>query len=242
MHVVLGGGVRPEEFAVQRYIAYYRRVRGEYETAWKSERSTYPEPTEHCEVCSWSSICDKRRRDDDHLSLVAGISRNQRKALAERGVSTMASLADLGLPVRPNIDRIGEAALLRIREQARLQVMGREEGKLCYEMLEPVEPDKGLATLPSPSFGDVFLDLESNPYVLDQGLEYLIGFLARTLNQGSELRYESLWSFNRGEEKKAFEDFIALMMDRWHRDPAMHIYHYAPYEPTAIKRLAGQHG
>lgn len=40
MHVVLGGGVKPEEFSVQRYIAYYRRVRREYETAWKSERST----------------------------------------------------------------------------------------------------------------------------------------------------------------------------------------------------------
>ena len=242
MYVVLGGGVKAEEFVVQRYIAYYRRIKGEYERAWKAERNTYPEPTEHCEVCSWYPICDKRRREDDHLSLVAGISRNQRKALVERGVSTVASLADLALPVRPKIDRIGEAALLRIREQARLQVMGREEGKLCYEMLESVKPDKGLPTLPSPSFGDVFLDLESNPYVLDQGLEYLIGFLARAVDQGSEPRYESLWSFNRGEEKKAFEDFIALMMDRWQRDPAMHIYHYAPYEPTAIKRLAGRHG
>jgi len=31
-------------------------------------------------------------------------------------------------------------------------------------------------------------------------------------------------------------------MDRWHRHPGMHIYHYAAYESTAIKRLAGQHG
>ncbi|HEV2399370.1 MAG TPA: AAA domain-containing protein [Candidatus Sulfotelmatobacter sp.] len=30
-------------------------------------------------------------------------------------------------------------------------------------------------------------------------------------------------------------------MDRWAQDPAMHIYHYASYEPTAIKRLAGRH-
>jgi hypothetical protein len=29
----------------------------------------------------------------------------------------------------------------------------------------------------SPSCGDVFLDFESNPYVLDQGLEYLMGIL-----------------------------------------------------------------
>ena len=36
-------------------------------------------------MCSWFPLCDNRRRADDHLSLVAGISRNQRKALAERG-------------------------------------------------------------------------------------------------------------------------------------------------------------
>jgi len=240
MYVILGGGVKAEEFVVQRYIAYYRRIKREYETAWKVERDTYPEPTEHCEVCSWYPLCDKRRRDDDHLSLVAGISRNQRKALGERSVSTVAGLAALALPVRPKIDRIGEAALFRIREQARLQMMGREQGKPCYEMIEPMETDKGLATLPSPSPGDVFLDLESNPYVLDQGLEYLIGFLA--FDASMDKRYESLWAFNRLEERKAFEDFIEVVMDRWQSDPAMHIYHYAPYEPTAIKRLAGRHG
>jgi uncharacterized protein len=240
MYVVLGGGVKAEQFVVQRYIAYYRRIKREYETAWKAERDTYPEPTEHCEVCSWYPLCDKRRRDDDHLSLVAGISRNQRKALGERSVSTVAGLAAFALPVRPKIDRIGEAALFRIREQARLQMMGREQGKTCYEMLEPMEIDKGLATLPAPSAGDLFLDLESNPYVLDQGLEYLIGFLTGEVS--IEPRYESLWAFNRTEEKKAFEDFIEVVMDRWQRDPAMHIYHYAPYEPTAIKRLAGRHG
>ena len=44
------------------------------------------------------------------------------------------------------------------------------------------------------------------------------------------------------EERKAFEAFIEKVMDRWQHDPSMHIYHYAPYEPTAIKRLAGRHG
>ena len=32
------------------------------------------------------------------------------------------------------------------------------------------------------------------------------------------------------------------MMERWRQNPEMHIYHYAPYEPTAIKRLVGRHG
>jgi uncharacterized protein len=239
MHVVLGGGVKREEFAVQRYIAYYRRIRDEYETAWKANPSTYPEPTLHCEVCSWYPLCDRQRRDDDHLSLVAGISRNQRKALIERDVKTMVSLANLTLPITPQIERIGKAALVRIHEQARLQVKGREDGQAHYELLEPVEAGRGLTVLPVPSAGDVFLDLESNPYVLDQGLEYLIGFL--TFSGNAEARYEAQWSFNRPEERKAFRTFIANMTDRWQQDPAMHIYHYAPYEPTALKRLAGRH-
>ncbi len=242
MHVALGGTAAPERFQVQRYIAYFRKVRSEFEKAWKLETNTYSEPTEHCEVCSWFSLCDTRRRADDHPSLVAGISRNQRKALAERGVSTVAGLAKLTLPPKPKIERIGDAALLRIREQARLQVQGREQGRLIYELVDGVEDGNGLATLPSPSSADMFLDLESNPYVLDQGLEYLIGVVTLPMNSGDEPAYEALWSFTRSEEKRAFETFIANVMERWHRNPEMHIYHYAPYEPTAIKRLVGRHG
>jgi len=242
MHVVLGGSATPERFQVQRYIAYFRRVRSEFERAWKLETDTYPEPTEHCEVCSWFPLCDSRRRADDHTSLVAGISRNQRKALARRGVGTLASLAKLGLPMSPKIERIGDAALLRIREQARLQLQGREEGSLAYELLDDVEDGKGLAALPTPSSGDVFLDFEANPYVLDQGLEYLIGVVTLPTNSGGEPTYEPLWSSTRSEEGRAFEMFVAKITERWSEHPDMHIYHYAPYEPTAIKRLVGRHG
>jgi uncharacterized protein len=242
MHVVLGGTAAPERFQVQRYIAYFRRVRGDFQTAWKTETDTYPEPVEHCDVCSWFSLCDTRRRADDHASLVAGISRNQRKALDERAVRTVTDLANFTLPPKPKIERIGKAALLRIREQARLQVQGRDEGRLIYELLDGVEDGNGLSALPAPSSADLFLDLESNPYVLDQGLEYLIGIVTLPENSSVEPAYETLWSFNRSEEKKAFETFIAKVMERWRRNPEMHIYHYAPYEPTAIKRLVGRHG
>src|SRR5205823_4986629 len=147
------------------------------------------------------------RRDDDHPSLVAGISRNQRKALAGRGVTTVAALAKLALPPKPKIERIGDAALLRIREQARLQVQGREEGRLVYELLDDVGEGNGLAALPPPSAADVFLDFEANPYVLDQGLEYLIGMVTLPADSGGEPIYESLWALSRSEEKRAFETF-----------------------------------
>lgn len=89
MHVVLGGGIERESFAVKRYIAYYRRLRDEYRGAAADRPVTYPEPVEFCHVCSWDALCDKQRHQDDHLSLVAGISRNQRKALSGLNVTTM---------------------------------------------------------------------------------------------------------------------------------------------------------
>jgi uncharacterized protein len=157
-------------------------------------------------------------------------------------VTTVALLSQLDLAATPKFDGIGKAALLRIHQQARMQVEGRDEGHLVYELLEATEPDTGLAALPAPSPGDVFLDLEGDPYAFETGLEYLLGVLTLPGEAAVEPSYESLWSFDRAEEKKAFDKFITKVMERWHRHPDMHIYHYAAYEPVAIKRLAGQHG
>jgi predicted RecB family nuclease len=242
MHPVLGGGAIAERFLVSHYIAYFRKVRHDFEEASKISGSTYPEPVEFCDVCSWFPICDKQRRDDDHLSFVAGIRRIQRKELGSRQIDTMKRLASLDLPFVPKIERIGDAALLRIREQARLQVQGRKEGRLIYELLQPIEEEKGLAALPAQSPGDIFLDFEAVPYVFDTGLEYLIGTVTVPEQAYAELNYECRWSFEPRTEKEAFEQFIEFVMERWRRYPDLHIYHFAPYEQIAIKRLAGRHG
>jgi predicted RecB family nuclease len=240
MHLVLGHNMNPESLPVSQYIAYFRKIKRDFETAYSTSAGTYPEPTDHCDVCGWFPICDKRRHDDDHLCLVAGITRNQRKALATRGVSTVAGLARFDLTATPKIDGIGKPALLRIRQQAYLQNAGREEGRLIYELLEPVQADTGLAALPAPSRGDMFVDFEGDLYAFEQGLEYLIGILMVPKNQ--DPRYERLWSFGQAGEKEIFQEFISLVMQRWREYPDLHLYHYAPYEPTAIKRLAGKHG
>ena len=242
MHVVLGRMEKPERLAVQQYIAYFRYLRSEFGRAFQANSLTYPEPVEHCDVCAWQSLCDARWRSDDYLCLVAGISRNQRKVLAGRGVCTVAGLGSLALPVKPPVEGIGSGALVRIREQARLQVEGRKAGKIVHELLTPVEPERGLAVLPPPSPGDIFLDFEGDPYAFDgEGLEYLIGAVTLDAGEGGSAKYEALWSFSRAEEKSAFERFMSGVMERRRQNPDMHIYHYAPYEPTAIKRLAGRH-
>ena len=210
-------------------------------TSSDESSATYPEPNEHCAVCQWSKHCDAQWRRDDHLSLVARITRNQRRALVDSGVATVAGLAALTLPVTPRIERIGEAALETIREQARLQVEGREQGRIIYELLPRGGDNLGLAALPVPSPADIFFDFEGAPYAFDEGLEYLFGIVTIPGEAAAPPVYEPIWALDRTDEKQAFERFIAMVMERWTSNPGMHIYHYAPYEPTAIKRLAVRH-
>jgi predicted RecB family nuclease len=213
MHVVLGRGVQQEEFSVGRYLAYFRKVKREFESSLTAPPVTYPEPVEHCGVCDWFSVCDERWHQDDHLSLVAGITRNQRKALVEREICSVETLARQSLPVVPKLDRIAPAPLLRIREQARVQVRGRDEERPVYELVQPVtdrkgsterrgdaEPQRGFGALPLPSRGDVFLDFEGDPFAFDQGLEYLIGTV--TIEDGQP-KYNTLWAFDPAQEKRA---------------------------------------
>ncbi|MFY9621212.1 MAG: TM0106 family RecB-like putative nuclease [Pyrinomonadaceae bacterium] len=237
MHVVLGGGAKPEKFFVQRYLAFFRKIKRDFVAAHQIHSETYPEPVEHCRICDWASVCDAHWRKDDHLSLVANITRNQRQALVAYGADTVARLARLLSP-QPKLEGIKDQAFANIHQQARLQVQGREERRNIYELLGPPESEKGLCSLPAPSSGDVFLDFEGDRFTFEGGLEYLFGVL--TMSTG-ELVYEPAWALNPAEEKRAFEKFIKAMMARRELFPDMHIYHYGAYEETAIKRMAGQH-
>ena len=237
MHLALGGGDGRDHasFRVVEYSAYYRAVRRGFEAHAEAPPETYPEPVEHCGLCEWKQSCAERRRADDHLSLVAGITRGQRARLAERGVTTMTALGALDLPVVPRLDGVSAGALARIRDQARVQDQARREGRRVHELVTPVEPDKGLAALPGPSAGDVFFDLEADPFAADGGLEYLFGAASRN---GT---YDADWALDATGEKAAFERFIDRVMARWEQHPGFHVYHYGAYETTAVKRLMSRY-
>ena len=237
MHLALGGGDgrAGARFRVVEYAAYYRAVRRRFEAHAAAPPETYPEPVDHCGLCEWKQSCAERRRADDHLSLVAGITRGQRRRLVARDVPTMADLASLEVPVVPRIEGVGDGALARIREQARVQDQGRRERRRIHELITPVEPDKGLAALPEPSAGDVFFDLEGDAFATAGGLEYLFGVADR------DSRYDAHWALDQQTEKRVFECFIDRVMAHWQRHPGFHIYHYGAYETTAVKRLMSRY-
>lgn len=230
----------PQAFRVADYAAYYRRARTSAEAATVESclDGAYPDPVVHCDICRWIEPCEKRRRADDHPSYVAGISRNQIKELSENGISTLAALADMPLPMPWKPKRGAAESLEKIREQARIQVEARRAGEPRFEMLE-ISPGFGLCALPEPSPGDVFLDLEGDPFVGQHGLEYLFGYVWRDAN--GEPVYAADWALDGSAEKRAFERFIDFVEERRTTFPELHIYHFAPYEPAALKKLMGRY-
>lgn len=251
MHVVpRRPGFPLETHRVEDFLAYYRLVRQRLEGAvdgGADDGATYPDPVPHCDVCRWWPRCDRQRRDDDHLSLVAGVSRLQARELESRDIDTLAGLAVEPLPLRWKPARGAREGYGRAREQARIQLAGRTERRHLYELL-PLEPGHGLASLPSPSPGDLFLDLEADPYVDEGGLEYLFGWAVAeppapgtlALDVGPPV-YHRRWALDRASERRGFEDLLDAIMERWALDPNMHVYHYGTYETGALKRLMGRH-
>jgi predicted RecB family nuclease len=242
MHVVPpGDGFLSEPYRVSDYAAYYRYAKRRLEDAIENNGSvteTYPEPTPHCSICRWWAECDDRRRKDDHLSLVAGISRLQQKQLKVWDVNSVSSLAVFPLPLKERPKHGSAGSYFRVREQARIQVAGRTQQKPVHEILD-LNPEHGLFLLPEPSPGDMFFDLEGDPFVGRGGREYLFGFIAD--DEAGNPAYTFQWAVNAEEEKRAFETFVDIVMARWTKYPAMHVYHFTGYESGALKRLMGRY-
>lgn len=236
VHVVLGSGervsLRPADFS-----AYYRRVRHRFLAFVASGRETYPWPVEHCSLCEFKSVCDERWDRDDHLVRVANIRRDQIVRLQEEGLMTLEALA-LTAPDTV-VPRLAPATFEKLRDQAALQHRRRITGELAYHLLPP-EQERGLGLLPEPATGDLFFDIEGDPFwAAERGLEYLFGFL---WSEDGGTVFRPFWGHHRDEEKRAFEQTVDLIHERLARDPTMHVYHYAHYEPTALKRLAAEYG
>lgn len=227
-HVILGDG-STQEIELTRYAALHRHVVRQVEKLVESPATeTYPEPVAHCALCDYADECDRRRRADDHLSLVAGIRRDQREKLVDVEIDTVATLAAAG----PDDDhgRIAAEQFDLLRHQAALQVRSRDDGKPHHRHLDPA-PERGYARLPDPSPGDIFFDLEGDPYLGLHGIEYLWGWW-------TEDGYDCIWAHDEDAEREALERFVDLVLERRRIYPDLHVYHYAPLEAATLESLA----
>ncbi|MCB1330800.1 MAG: TM0106 family RecB-like putative nuclease, partial [Maritimibacter sp.] len=230
-HVELGNGER-FSFRLGEYSAYARAARRRLEAFVQAPDETRPVPVAGCALCRWRDHCAERWQDEDSLFLVAGVSRTQVSKLEAAGIKTMEALARLTEPVAGMATSTRE----KLTVQARLQ-HARRTGTPDYELRE-VEPGRGFTLMPPPSPGDLYYDIEGDPFYREgrvEGLEYLHGVWDGT-------NFTPFWAHDHAEERRALEALFEMFDARLGADPGAHIYHYAAYEITALRRLCARHG
>jgi uncharacterized protein len=239
-YIILGSGVE-QRFRMDDYGAYYRYVKRSFLADVASVAAAYPLAVGHCSVCPWRPRCEKQRLDDDHLSVVANIRRDQIAKLESAGIRTLTALAHALPAQRPRGMR--EDTYHWLHMQAERQLAQRRAEAVddpfpySYAFREATESG-GLAHLPEPAPGDVFFDIEGDPlYAPGRALEYLWGVYLP-----DEDRYLPFWAHDLNAERSAFEALVDFLKERARTYPGMHVYHYAPYETTALRRLMGTYG
>ncbi len=235
MHVVAPGrNYAPETHRCDDYGAYFRLIAGGLRDFANAPSETYPDLVSHCDYCNWWAVCETRRRGDDHLCYVAGLGGSQLATLRDMDINTLEALAEAPSIEKP--DRGSRETLLKLQEQARIQLWGRESGEPIHEIITPLDEQHGFRLLPEPTPDDIFLDFEGNHFAEHGVREYLTGYV--TLD-GEAMQYTPLWADTQAKEQQAFEQFVDFALSVRERNPNAHIYHFGAYEPVALKRQMG---
>ncbi|MDZ4374367.1 MAG: TM0106 family RecB-like putative nuclease [Phenylobacterium sp.] len=235
LHVVLGAGglATLRASSVQHYFAI---AKARFERFGADPGvSSGAEPCGHCTYCRWSATCEAEWEAAGHLSLVAGMNRGQIVKLRAAGVGDLRSLTQT--PLGFVVPGLNAETFAKLRSQADLQMVRRDTGNGKVEVL-PLIDGKGFNRLPRLDPGDLFFDMEGDPLIEDR-LEYLFGFVHL---EGGEERFTPFWAHDRQQEKVAFERAVDFITARLAAHPEAHVYHYAAYEESALKRLAMYHG
>jgi uncharacterized protein len=241
IHVVLGDRTE-QSYRLADYFRYYRSVKARFLERVKGGLTpTYPEPCAHCDLCHWRDLCQEQWTQDDHLCQVANITKIQIDKLRSGGITTLAGLAQMKL--EDHVPTMQDATFQRLCRQAALQLERRETGKDLFELLEtdPAET-KGFRRLPQSDPGDLFFDMEGDP-LEEGGLEYLFGVY---YHDDGQPRFQPFWAHSRQEERQAFQDFMAFVMDRLARGDGPETVDVAPWylrggsgPPAALGKAGG---
>ena len=171
----------------------------------------------HCTECEFQIQCREKTIAKDDLSLLSGMSEEQRKKLNGKGIFTVTQLSYTFRPRRrskrlaANPEKYHHSLkALAIREQ-KIHIVGNPQLR--------VEGTQ------------IFLDVEGLP---DRDSYYLIGM---RFNTDEGICQHSLWA-DRDEEEKIWREFLRFLSDI--ENPVL--IHYGSFETTFLKKMCDRYG
>jgi len=174
-----------------------------------------PDPVlnRHCPECEFRDRCKQKAVETDDLSLLAGITEDERTRYRSKGIFTVTQLS---YTFRPR----------------RTPKRAKNPGRLRYPALQALAIREntvyinGNAPLPD-SKAQVYLDIEGLP---DNDSYYLIGALV--VSEGQET-FHTFWADRESDEPTMF----ALFAEAICKLPDFRVLHFGGYEAAALKRM-----
>ena len=196
------------------------------------------EKVSYCSFRDLQEFCEKEWINQKHLNQVLGNNKNNIKRLNEAGIKNFSELSKLD--PKKKIEGLKDETKIKLINQAKLQIDAHTEGVIKFKFIEEnFALNKGFNLLPEPAPGDLFFDLEGvQDYVYSGRLEYLFGIF---YEENEKKVFKSFWAHNRDEEKQSLIKFFEFTKTHFKKYPKAKIYHYAPYEITALERLTSIH-
>lgn len=190
---------------------------------WISVSVKEPPPiilSRHCQYCHYNIECENRAKEQDHLSLLDGISTPTLiRKYQRKGIFTVNQLSYLYRPRRKKRRARNPPS---VRHSLELQALVIRTGMIYLHQ--------------SPNLlrheTELFLDIEGIP---DTKSFYLIGIL---ICQGDHSSYFPFWSDKTEDEAQIWAEAIKTL----NKYPDCPIYHYGNYEANAIATLGKRYG
>ena len=180
-----------------------------------------PDPmlTRQCGECEFEVRCRQNAKEKDDLSLLAGMTREERQRFNNKGIFTITQLSYTFRPRR----RPKKLSSKREKYHHAIRALAIRENKTHVVG----NPELKVAGTP------VYLDVEALP---DRDFYYLIGLRFHNTTQGTIQR--SLWADSRADEKEIWTDFLGVLSEI--DNPVL--VHYGSYETVFLRRMCQRYG
>jgi len=167
----------------------------------------------HCPECEFQKRCRQKAVEEDDLSLLVGISADERNRYRGKGIFTVKQLS---YTFRPR----------RTPKRAKKPARPRYPALQALAIRENTVYIHGSPRLPN-SKAQVYLDIEGVP---DSNSYYLIGVLI--VSEGQEL-FQSFWADQDSEEAERFSQFAEAVCQL----DDFRVLHFGDYELVALRRM-----
>jgi predicted RecB family nuclease len=181
-----------------------------------------------CDMCPWLGHCYQEAKNQNHLSLLPGVTQKRYPALVELGITSVEALAKSEPLHLANSLDVEQPVTEKMIFQAQANWTGRAIARLQNNLF-PLNP----TDIPTVDI-ELYFDIEAAP---DKDLIYLHGVLVVDRTNQKET-FHALIAESPEQEETAWFEFLSLVGSY----PDAPIYHFCPYEAQTVRRLAELYG